>query len=249
MPVKVSEPPVNRVKGNKYGNFVDLIDAEKGNVGFVIGNGWSCSFYDTNKMREAGGILIGCNEGFKLHKLHYLTWQDGKVNHKCAQFDGIKICSNRTLKRKDPLDPETTFLYEYGSPKGGGVYGMYKMHSGGLALQIAVHLGLDPIFLVGCDCCIFQQGKVYKTNMFRDRQGSRVQNSPSAYPVKVNGKLTTPLLRGFAQRFNSLKQKMKRKPDIYRMGDFGILEYPFKDFKEFWSTEHPGVTRGRKQSR
>jgi hypothetical protein len=129
-------------------SLAELKDAHKGRMGFVLGNGWSVTYYDTSKMKN-DGILIGCNECYTKHPIDYLVWQDSHVDEICAKFDGPKITSNRKGRRG--LAGEDVFFHGFTKMntlrnQDGSVR---LMHSGGIALQVAIKMGCNPIIMVG----------------------------------------------------------------------------------------------------
>jgi hypothetical protein len=212
----------------------------------VLGNGWSATFYDVEKI--AGyGALIGCNLSFTKYPVDYLVWQDSGIVAKCLKFPGIKITSLKFAKsHKKIVDWDTTFFLQYGRRRRDGI-NLFKSHSGGLALQIAAFLGCNPIILVGCDCCLFQDGKEYRGNVFKDKQGARAKANPSSRKRAGKGVYTIAHLQGFAGTFNKLYKALKEKHDIYKMGSFGIVDIPHVEFEELWTDKHPGTTKRKRE--
>ena len=211
-----------------FSDALSLAGAHHGTPAFVIGNGLSVKFFDTDKMGEKG-IVLGCNLGFKMHKLDYLCWQDTKVSADCATFKGNKVTSLKNIKKHAKV-AKRWFCFNYGRklPRG-----FEKVHTGGLALQLAILMECDPIFLVGCDGTVIDIGNgTFGSNVFTDK-------GANAKLVKVDGKKSTPHLWTHAKRFDQISEAYKEYASVFQMGDWGIVNVPHVDFPEFYSREHP----------
>lgn len=226
----------------------ELEDAHKGEIGFLLGNGWSINFYDIGKLKGRG-ILIGCNDGHKTDPVDYLIWQDSNVAKDCcAAKDCIKIAPFKMSRRGNyPIDPSTTYFYNTGGMKGGSC--LPRGNTGFKAFGLARILGFSVLILVGCDCRVFYNNKTgtYHSNRFQDKQASRIlrksggkrRNIPDSKKVK-NGWMTTTLLQTFADMFGKAYSEHKEHMEIFHLGDFAIHSVPAIDFPELWSCAHPG---------
>lgn len=240
---------------DKHRQIGELKDVHKGKLGFVLGNGWSIRYYDIDKMK-VDGILIGCNLSFQLYPLDYLVWQDATVHDKCSKFKGIKVVSQRKKGRTE-CDPNTTYLYGFGKLNAGKHHGnnFRIMHSGGLALQLAIKLGCNPIVMVGCDCRIFpvdgqeQEYHGHRSNIFKDKQAFRLDKR--GFLKDMKGKKTSNHLQSFMKKFEQVYEAYKQCADIYMLGPWSISEIiPWVEWGEYWSDEHPeGKKHARKTQR
>ena len=198
-----------------------LKDAHKGEVAFVIGNGRSVEYYDTDKMHECG-VTIGCNLGFKIHKLDYLCWQDRKIADECAKFEGSKVTSYKfhNMAKK----PEGWYVFNYGRflPDG-----FSKINTGGLGMQLAFLMGCNPIFLVGFDGCLVNGSG----NMFLDKK-----NKTDVKTI-AGGVKTTLHLMSHIDAVDRMARKYEDWAKVFQVGDFGISTLPHVDFKYFYSRE------------
>jgi hypothetical protein len=212
-------------------------------MGFVIGNGWSSTYYDASKIKD-DGILIGCNMAFRRFPVDYLVWQDSSVDGECVAYPGPKI----TIRRKTRMDLAGPSTYFFGFKKKQGIANkdgnLRLMHSGGLALQIAYTMGCNPIVLVGCDCRIFAvQGqdvkyKGLRSNIFRDKQVEKYYNSRSK--AAENSKPTTTHLQSFMRKFELVYDQLKDHVDIYMLGPWSIsTTIPWVEWEGYWSDDHP----------
>ncbi len=244
MPARVKKRPVDPAKLR----WIDeLKDAHKGQMGFVLGNGWSMSYYDANKMKE-DGVLFGCNECYTRFQLDYLTWQDSKVHHGCSGFDGVKLVPRRKGFDSMLIDDDKAYFFGFGRLNKANPNTIRLMHSGGMALQLAIRLGCDPIILVGCDCRLFDMTEEdeaayeYKSNIFK--KGDRKDRVKKEYLIYHGDKITTKQLDGFAKKFELIYDHFKEKCRIYQLGDWSIMDkIPSIEWEEYWSDEHPRRTR------
>jgi hypothetical protein len=229
----------------------ELVNIHRGKPGFLLGNGWSINYYDINKLKSKG-IIVGCNRSFEKYPVDYLVYQDTSIQGIAAKFKGPKVCPLRRVKAKGFDSSMAHTYYTYRSSKkvlanNGFIHG----HSGMLALQFTVLLGCNPVILIGCDCCVFREGRdTWRANIFKDRQGERLKQNRGGKLIEVNGKKTVPLLQGFAGKFNKVYKALKDRADMYVLGDWSILDMPSIDFPELWSNRHPEVAkrgRGAKQ--
>jgi hypothetical protein len=221
----------------------ELNGIHEGKPGFVIGNGWSVRYYDTNKMAKKG-VLIGCNLAFTLHPIDYLIWQDTAINIDCFKAKNcIKLAPIRKRKGAGILGRKPD-VYYFGFGKRRKVPGSLDlMNSGGLALQVLRLLGCNPIFLVGCDCELIREGAKVHGNVFKDKQAAKATLKGRCITSEVvirNGKrhCSTHALIKFAKCFERLVEEFSDR-EIYKMGDFGIVRIPSIEMPEFWSEEHP----------
>lgn len=221
----------------------ELKDAHKGELAFVLGNGWSMQFYDAAKMKE-DGLLFGANLSFTKYPLDYLTWQDSKVHKECISFDGIKLVPRRRGITCMEGDGDRTYHYGFGRLANLKTNQIQLMHSGGLALQLAIRLGCDPVVLVGCDCRTFKVGYTekryggHRSNIFRDKAAERALKRGDM--IQKGDKWTTAQLEGFAKRFEQVYNQHKDSTTIYQLGPWSIMDtIPCVDWKEYWSDEHP----------
>lgn len=214
----------------------ELIGEHSGKPAFVIGNGLSVKFYDTDKMAEKG-VMIGCNLGFQIHKLDYLCWQDTKIAQSCAGFKGNKVTSYKHCSKTTgnmvalPGKRKNWYCFPYGKklPEG-----FNKINTGGLALQLAILMECDPIFLVGIDGC-FVTGPNGDTgsNMFTDK--AKVKKDV----VKQRGKNTTSHLFAHILTIEEMIKKYDDYCNVFQLGDWGLVNVPHVDFPEFYGREHP----------
>jgi len=207
----------------------ELIGKHHGEVAFVIGNGKSVEFYDTDKMSEKG-VMIGCNKGFQRHKLDYLCWQDTKIASICSKFKGNKVTSYKHINMEAGKKHDWyCFGYGHKLPKG-----FEKINTGGLALQLAILMECDPIFLVGIDgCFVTGPGGDWGSNIYTDKAKTRVD-------IKVRrGKRTTSHLFAHATAIEATIKKYEDYCNVFQLGDWGIVEVPHVDFPEFYGREHP----------
>jgi len=207
----------------------ELIGKHHGEVAFVIGNGKSVEFYDTDKMSEKG-VMIGCNLGFRVHKLDYLCWQDSKIASDCASFTGKKVTSYKHIKaeRRQRRD---WYCFGYGAELPNG---FAKINTGGLALQLAILMECDPIFLVGIDGCFVtdKKGNI-GSNIFTDKAKTKID-------IKTQrGKKTTSHLFAHATAIEAIIKKYEDYCNVFQLGDWGIVEVTHVDFPEFYGREHP----------
>jgi hypothetical protein len=128
----------------------ELIGKEANRPGFVLGNGYSISFYMPEFMHR-DGVTIGCNLAFQRFPLDYLCWQDSGVHDACMRFQGPKVVPLRK-KNRETLDKKTTYYFSSGSKLPNITRRFRFGHTGLLAVQLAHLLGCNPIILVGCDC-------------------------------------------------------------------------------------------------
>jgi hypothetical protein len=226
----------------------ELKDIHKGDVGVVIGNGYSASFYDTARMKADGCILFGCNYGFKIHPLDYLLWQDSNCRKECQKFCGNKILPFKEHKQTGN-DNDTTYYFQTGKLSVGVddvACRMRIMNTGGLALQAAIILGCDPIVMVGCDCRFFtgvpteKKCRGYKGNMFEDKQAAMLRSTQKK--LVFEGDIpTTPNFQLFAKRFIEVYNANKDRVSIFQMGDWSIMkDIPTVEWPEYWTDKHPG---------
>lgn len=221
----------------------ELKDAHKGELAFVLGNGWSMNFYDPKKMKK-DGILFGANLSFTRYPLDYLTWQDSKVHEKCAGFDGIKLVPRRKGIRGMEAVSDSTYYYGFGRLDNLKTNQIQLMHSGGLALQLAIRLGCNPVVLVGCDCRTFKVGYTekryggHRSNIFRDKMAERALKRNDM--IQKGDKWTTSQLSGFADKFTLVYKKYKDSVNIYQLGSWSIMDtIPCIEWEEYWTDEHP----------
>lgn len=239
---KTSEP------SKPYHHLAELTGMHKGEMAFVLGNGWSIKYYDVKKLSQFG-TLIGCNLAATRYPVDYLVFQDTGVVDKCKDFKGIKFCPYGRCVRKN-LDPETTFFIHSARMAIDDPARVELMHSGGMALQIASVLGFKEIILVGCDCCMLEDEelKEMRSNIFEDKHVKRVQARKRGGMLKTvkteHGvyKTVSQLIR-FARKFDSLYEKLTKNNDleVYRLGRWGILNIPIIEYKPFWSKAHPDI--------
>lgn len=226
-----------------FHSFAELKDVHAGHIGFVVGNGWSSTYYDVDKMAKEG-VLIGCNQAFRKFPVDYLVWQDSSVDGECACYAGPKI----TSRRKGRIKLSTDSTYIFGFKKKDGVANkdgnLRLMHSGGLALQIAYTLGCNPIVLVGCDCRIFKvdgqdvKYKGYRSNIFADKQVAKFTRKGDT--LSVNGKYTNNHLKSFMRKLEQVYEQLKDHADIYMLGPWSIsTTIPWVEWKGYWSPDHP----------
>lgn len=224
----------------------DLIGIRANQVAFVLGNGYSISFYDSRKMKQ-NGILIGCNLSFKIHPLDYLCWQDSGVHEECKKFQGPKVVPLHKENR-ETLDKETTYYFAGGATIPGTVTRRLKFgHTGLLAVQLAYLMGCNPIILAGCDCCLlgasdFPKRSRHKeftiggaSNIFKDKHIGRGKiKHPSGW-------WTTDSLQSFARSFRQLiVNDLGKEREFFRLGEWGILDFlPVIEIEEYWSDKHP----------
>jgi hypothetical protein len=227
----------------KLHSLAELCGIHKGRMGFVLGNGWSATYYDINKLKN-DGILIGCNKGFRRFPLDYLVWQDGSVDKECIQFKGPKITSHR--KNRAHMARPSLFFHGFSklSATKSQPGNVRLMHSGGIALQVAIKLGCNPIVLVGCDCRMFkvdgQDVKFggYKSNVFEDKQLRYFQGSKKKELLLE--KPSTNHLQSFMKKFEQLYQHYKNDVDIYMLGPWSISNtIPWVEWPQYWSDSHP----------
>lgn len=217
----------------------ELANLEQGRSAFVMGNGISAMFYDTEKLKQ-NGVLIGCNRGWEIDPLDYLIWQDTGVTNSCIKFSGIK-CAPIKRKKQTEIPKDTTYFYNYG-------HGLDKInslahgHTGVHALCLAVLLGCDPILLVGCDCRLFRINGEWRSNRCKDKQAERMKYNKSILKP-YNGLYTTALLYGFAKKWNNIYHKMRERANIYHLGPWNISNIPSIEFEEFITDMHPRRNR------
>lgn len=217
------------IRESKFSDALSLTGVHHGTPAFVIGNGVSVKFYDTNKMAK-NGVMLGCNLGFTIHKLDYLCWQDSKVSEKCSQFEGNKVTSFKHVKKHAKV-AGGWFCFNYGRKL---PLGFEKIHTGGLALQLAILMECDPIFLVGCDgAAVKDSDGNLKTNVFLDKGRIKIDR------IAVNGKHTTAHLWTHAKRLNDICKRYEEYCNVFQVGDWGIVDVPHVDFPEFYGREHP----------
>ena len=227
---------------NKRPQLRDLNNVHKDQIGFVLGNGWSIRYYDVDKMKR-DGILIGCNLAFQEYPLDYLVWQDMSVHDKCCEFEGVKVVPH---KRKKTCESPKTYTYGFGKLGNGQHHGnnLRLMHSGGLALQLAIKLGCNPVVMAGCDCRIFEVNKQdmnyhgHRSNIFKDKQAARLDKR--GFIKMVGKKKTSNHLQSFMRKFELVYEAYKQSVDIYMLGPWSISEIiPWVEWGEYWSDEHP----------
>jgi len=227
-----------------------LYGLHKGQPGFLIGNGWSGRYYDSAQMKRKG-ILLGCNLAFTKHPLDYLVWQDSAINGRCLRARNVtKVIPIRKRKRSGELGLKKDVFYFGFDRRKRGVPGAVELtNSGGIGLQLLYHFGCNPIFLVGCDCeLILDKNLKFHGNVFKDKQAMKVEaNGKKAVKceeVHINGRTayTTKALKKFAKKFKQLKNELS-DVEIYKLGDFGIVDIEAIDVKEFWSDKHPNISR------
>ena len=120
----------------------ELKDLYKGKPGFVLGNGWSMSYYGPEKMKEFG-VLIGCNRSFEKYPVDYLVWQDKSVSEDILKrYKGMMVCPYKR-KSRGPIPLERAYFF---TPRGSDPNGLQFTNSGGMALRLAIKMGCKPIF-------------------------------------------------------------------------------------------------------
>uniref|UniRef100_A0A6M3L5P9 DUF115 domain-containing protein n=1 Tax=viral metagenome TaxID=1070528 RepID=A0A6M3L5P9_9ZZZZ len=223
----------------KHHDVLELKNIHKGQRAFILGNGYSAMYYDSEKM-AMNGTLIGCNRAFEVHPLTYLIFQDRALANVCGKFTGIKICPYRKALHEH-LDSKTTFYVNFVKHSEKDSFDF--THSGGLALQIACFMGFDEILLVGCDCCFLDSGGGKLTsNIFEDKHYKRIAGKPHTQKKaekRNNGVTTVGSLERFAKIFKSIYNKNKGAQFIRKMGHWGIVDIPHIEYEGFWTDYHP----------
>jgi len=214
------------------------------------------NYYSAEAMKQAGCYLIGCNQLFeKIPFLDYLVFQDSNVIPHCLKWPGPKLMCNRKVRHREfhqYMDYKSLIFYtngRYREKNHGNT--MESSNSGCLAFQLAHLLGFKTIILVGCDCEFIDEKDDgdYRSNIFKDKQVIRTiqrerrrkNNKKHLDQVTVNGKIkfTNNILLKFAHKFEELYRRFKYDTNIFKMGEWGILNVPSVDFVEFYSDDHP----------
>ena len=222
-----------------------------GETCFLIGNGWSSTYWNIPAMKDHG-ILIGCNTAFEKHPLDYLIWQDTGPTPICVKAPCTKFMPIRKRSRvpEGRVDYSTTYFFGYGR------YGkcddnLELGNSGSLALQMAHFMGCATTILVGCDCCLIRDARsgIYRSNAFADKVATRVGSPPKAgYVKRVGDSNTTNALVGFAKLFERFSRRFENEMDVLKLGGFGIVEIPEIDWPDFYSEMHPRYRRHSRDS-
>jgi hypothetical protein len=232
----------------------ELMDKYDGETCFLLGNGWSITFYDPIKIKEeTGATFIGCNRAFQKWPLDYVIWQDSGISDICVKAPCTKIMPHRKLARfKDGgVDYSTTYFYGFGQYKQRFNQSSLELsNSGCLGFQLAHYMGFSTIILLGCDCEFIQEKDLsFRANIFKDKQAVRTNNlakkagGARLEEVHRDGrvKYTNKNMLRFAKKFEELYGRFKDDADIYRLGAHGILRVPSMDeYESFWSDKHPG---------
>ena len=228
-----------------YKMMTDLVGLHKGEVGILVGNGISAEFYDLEKMRAAGCVLVGCNGSFTRDPIDYLVWQDNSQTPECVKFPGIKVTGYKRKKNEKFLTVlDSTHFFTFGDPDklpNNLSYG----NSGYLALQFLVKLGCDPILMVGCDCRVFKIGHHWRANRFNNRVQERVKRVRTNILKKMGKRYSTGSLMSFARKFNGLYEKYKERVTIRQLGPHHMTNIPDVDYPEFWTQWHPEMRKDR----
>lgn len=232
----------------------DLIGKEAHRPAFVLGNGFSVSYYMPELMKR-DGVVIGCNLAFQRFPLDYLCWQDSGVNEACSKFPGPKVVPLRKSNRNS-LDQATTFYFTSGVKLPNVTRRFNFGHTGLLAAQLAHLLGCNPIIMVGCDCCFLgasdepvqlERNKYSvggKTNIFKDKHQRK-----GKIKHERTGCWTNKTLQRFADSFRRLiKDSLQKDREFYRMGEWGILDFlPVLEVEEYFSDSHPSWNGNREK--
>lgn len=163
--------------------FASFYEKHRGKSGVVIGGGFSLKKQTNNlpPLKEHH-IIIGVNKAYKLLTPHYLWFSDQNFwiefsfeiqdLHDCivffpAEYTEVKGGSQGTfipVETERTLRSENQLLIQKQKRKlllTGG--------SGLCGLRIASFLGLDPIYLLGMDCCISENGNQHFHTDYDDK--------------------------------------------------------------------------------
>jgi hypothetical protein len=157
-----------RNKKTKY-SIKSWPDIMRGQVAFILGNGPSLLENDLGLLD--GCFTIGINRIFKVFSPTILFWQDPEINKsyrdEIERLASIKVCRDKC----DSSSAFTNFSLEHDP---------YRFHktpwrlygrgcSGGIAIQMAVAMGVRAVVLLGCDCS-YISGKTdfYGINKFHN---------------------------------------------------------------------------------
>lgn len=144
----------------------NLKDIHKGQRGFVIGNGPSLQMKDLDRLKEE--VTIASNKIYLAFKLTEwrptyftvcddLVWE--KIKNEVHEFIPLVHAASRVPRAPSTLrnklqyweflsnNPELTNNFSSDLSKGAFGGGTVTFEN----LQIAVHLGLNPIYIIGCD--------------------------------------------------------------------------------------------------
>jgi hypothetical protein len=152
---------------------VGLCDREKGNAGFVIGNGPSLRTSDLATLNELSGVTTIASNGIYLSysetdwRADYYSIADPLVWRKCQNdFKAYHdvVLTPKYLESKRDVDCSMYYRHLGVVPTSEEQRGDQSYFSadasaglfcGGTVtyenLQMAVYLGLDPIYIIGCD--------------------------------------------------------------------------------------------------
>jgi hypothetical protein len=191
----------------------------------------------------------------------YLVWQDSQISQKCGRFKGTKCMPIRKRSRVSCLNYNTTYFFGFGKyrPKKQEHPTFELSNSGCVAFQLAHYMGFETIILVGCDCAVLtvidEHGdKTLRSNVFKDRVSDKAfRRGHRGYLRQVvaggNRYYTTSSLQGFSSKWMELYRRFKEDVDIYKLGNFGILEIPVIEYPQFYSEEHPDVSKRERRRR
>ncbi|MEM7601388.1 MAG: 6-hydroxymethylpterin diphosphokinase MptE-like protein [Verrucomicrobiota bacterium] len=190
----------------------NLKDRETGKVGFVIGNGPSLQIGDLECLHELEGIVSIASNGIYLSyentnwRPDYYSIADPLVWKKCkGEFSEFhdRVFSPRSLRAKQDSDDAIYYRHLGVVPvenqrKSAERYFSSDLSVGAFSggtvtyenLQLAAHLGLNPIYLVGCDHSYAGQGQSKTENVSREiLHESGIQNHFSPHYRKPGEKV------------------------------------------------------------
>ena len=215
----------------------------KGRRVFIIGGGPSLRGFDFSRLDDE--LTIGINNIIRYYEPSILHWLDPETyfkNHEeIDAFQGLKI-SAQVAKAKDTkgiIEIKTSNKPSKSFYSGG----FYHSQSSALtALNIAIALGCDPIYLLGIDCGFDEEGR---SHFFSDTESHPRDAKPRIYE-KFAGYFTK-----FSEWAESDEWSRGEFPRIFNCSPLSKekLPFPYTDLELFDDIPKQGKGRESKKVR
>jgi len=204
----------------------ELVENFKDIPGFVVGNGWSKTYFDIDKLKDIG-IIIACNEAFKEHHVDLLMFQDvdkRDLFEKIMKSYPLKVM-HKSIKKTWQLEQvaeQKEKIFYYDLRRSFKHYnGLMKQLSGHMAFQLAYKLGCNPIILIGVDCCAEGPNKRLNTHNLQTRTLAKEQ-----------GKWTTTTLKASIKPLVKVYREIKDERKVFKLGNYGLLPFPIISWEQ-----------------
>jgi len=177
----------------------DLSEYEGRETGpcIVLGGGPSLRNFPWEALQKWGPDILACNMAIRYaqHAKYMVSMDFTPILQDKAKFDDVQLFKGQIFVKYDGrgIHPESReFNVVEGKTPGyitkSFTEGVYAMHSGQAAPQIAMHLGYNPIYLLGVDCKMgpkylpfhhYDDGLEYEYDDGRMATWARVMNAQS----------------------------------------------------------------------